>query len=233
MRRVPTCPAAALALLALVMPAAGQGVDPGIVRSLAGSWLVAPLNGAPGCRVTLVASQAVGGHGLTPGPECATRVPVLATAAAWHPVGGISLLDAARRPLIRFEESEDASYSAAEPAPGYVLVRAPAGVDRVATAADVFGDWVMRRPDGEVVCRVHLSNRPPPRGQESYAVRVAAQGCQTGVTRLRLASWRIEAPKLVLYGVDGNSLSFLRTATGFTKDPAEGGRPLLMERSGR
>jgi hypothetical protein len=233
MRRLPTCPAAVLALLALALPAAGQGVDPGISRSLAGSWLVAPLNGAPGCRVTLAVSPAPGGHGLTLAPDCATRVPVIATAAAWHPVDGLSLLDATRRPLLRFIENEDASYSAAGPAPGYVLVRAPAGVDRVASAADAFGDWVMRRPDGETVCRIHLSNRPPPGGAESYAVRVTAQGCQAGVTRLRLASWRIEAPKLVLYGLDGNSLSFLRTATGFVKDPAEGGRPLVMERTGR
>lgn len=233
MRHVLAAVAALLSAAVLAPPARAQAVDPRIVQSLAGDWLVAPMSGAPGCRVTLAAGPAIGGHGLTLAADCAAKVAVIAGAAAWHPVGGFSLLDAARRPLLRFTENEDASYSAGEPAPGYVLVRAPAGVDRVASAADAFGDWVMRRPDGEFVCRIHLSNRAPPGGQESYAARVMAQGCQPGVTRLRLASWRIEAPKLVLYGLDGNSLSFLRTAHGFIKDPAEGGRPLLMERAGR
>ncbi|WP_439573557.1 AprI/Inh family metalloprotease inhibitor [Phreatobacter sp.] len=233
MRRALTAFIAFLLTGSLSLQAAGQPVDPDILRSLAGSWLVAPINGAPGCRVRLGAEPAIGGHALELEPDCAAKVPAIASAAAWHPVGGLTLISATRQPLLRFTENEDASYSAPEPAPGYVLVRAPAGVDRVANAGDAFGDWVMRRPDGEVICRVHLSNRPPPGGQESYAVRVTAQGCQTAVTRLRLASWRVEAPKLVLYGLDGNSLSFLRTATGFMKDPAEGGRPLLLERAGR
>ncbi|MDP3546288.1 MAG: AprI/Inh family metalloprotease inhibitor [Phreatobacter sp.] len=224
---------AALTLLVMGfgLPAGAQGIDPGILRSLAGTWLVAPADGAPGCRITLATTQAIGGYGLTVSPACAQRVPAIANAAAWSPVEGISLIDPARRTLLRFRENEDASYSAMEPAPGFVLVKAPEGTDRVPNARDAFGDWVLRRPDGEVVCRLHLSDRPPPGGQESYAVRVPAQGCQPAVTRLRLASWRIEAPKLVLYGLDGNSLSFLLTATGFTKDPAEGGRPLLMERA--
>ncbi|MGU9979197.1 AprI/Inh family metalloprotease inhibitor [Phreatobacter sp. HK31-P] len=226
---------AALTLLVMAfgLPAGAQGIDPGILRSLAGTWLVAPADGAPGCRVTLATTPAIGGYGLAVSPPCAQRVPAIANAAAWSPVEGISLIDPARRTLLRFRENEDASYSAMEPAPGYVLVKAPEGIDRVPNARDAFGDWVLRRPEGDVVCRLHLSDRPPPGGQESYAVRVTAQGCQPAVTRLRLASWRIEAPKLVLYGLDGNSLSFLLTATGFTKDPAEGGRPLLMERAGR
>lgn len=223
--------AVTLLILTLVAPAKAQTIDPGILATLAGTWLVAPANGEPGCRITLATTQTIGGYALTQAPDCAQRFPAIADAAAWHPVEGISLIGPTRQPLLRLRENEDASYSAMEPAPGYVLVRAPEGIDRVPNARDAFGDWVMRRPGGEVLCRVHLANRPPPGGQESYAVRVTAQGCQPAVTRLRLASWRIEAPKLVLYGLDGNSLSFLLTPTGFAKDPAEGGRPLVLERA--
>ena len=219
-----------LLTLALAAPSQAQGIDPSILRTLAGTWLVAPANGEPGCRVTLATTTSIGGYGLTTSPDCARRVPVIADAAAWHPVDGLSFLGPTRQTLLAFRENEDASYSAMEPDPGYVLVSAPDGVDRVPNARDAFGDWVMRRPGGEILCRVHLSDRPPPGGQESYAVRVTPQGCQASVTRLRLASWRIEAPKLVLYGLDGNSLSFLLGPAGFTKDPAEGGRPLVLER---
>ena len=225
--------AIALLLLSFTVPAGAQGINPAILRALAGTWLVAPADGTPGCRVTLQTTPAIGGYRLSPSPACAQRVPAIADAVAWNPVDGISLSDPTRRILLRFRENEDASYSTTEPAPGYVLVRAPEAIDRVPHARDAFGDWVLRRPGGEVVCRIHLSDRPPPGGQESYAVRVIPQGCQSAVTRLRLASWRIEAPKLVLYGVDGNSLSFLLTPSGFAKDPAESGRPLLMERAGR
>jgi hypothetical protein len=225
--------AVSLLILALAAPVQAQGIDPSILRSLAGTWLVAPANGEPGCRITLGTDTSIGGYSLTTAPDCARRVPAIADAAAWHPVEGISLIGPTRQTLLKFRENEDASYSAMEPEPGFVLVRAPDGIDRVPSARDAFGDWVMRRPGGEILCRVHLSDRPPPGGQESYAVRVTSQGCQAAVTRLRLASWRIEAPKLVLYGLDGNSLSFLLTAGGFAKDPAEGGRPLVLERARR
>jgi len=222
-----------LLILAFTVPAGAQGIDPGILRSLAGPWLVAPASGEPGCRITLSTATTIGGYGLTVAADCAQRVPAIAAAAAWSPVDGISLTGPTRQTLLRFRENEDASYSAMEPAPGFVLVRSSEGIDRVPHARGAFGDWVLRRPDGETVCRIHLSDRPPPGGQESYAVRLTAQGCQPAVTRLRLTSWRIEAPKLVLYSRDGQSLSFLLTATGFAKDPGEGGRPLLMERARR
>lgn len=226
------CHALVLAL-GLAGPASAQGIDPDVLRSLAGSWLVAPADGRPGCRITLATRTTIGGHGLTAAPDCAARLPLVAQAAAWSPMEGLRLFDPTRRLLLQFRENEDASYSAMEPDPGYVLTRAPDGVDRVPNARDAFGDWVMKRPDGEVVCRVSLLNRPPPGGQESFAVRVTAAGCQPGVLRLKLVSWRIEAPKLMLYGSDGGSLSFFLGPAGFNKDPAEGGRPLVMERAGR
>lgn len=226
---------AALVLLVagLTAPAWSQGLDPGILRAMAGSWLIAPQDGRPGCRVTLQTNSTIGGYGIALGPDCARLMPRLADVAAWNPVDGLKLVDAARRNVLEFREAEDASYAAPEPSPGYALVRAPDHVTRLPMASDAFGTWVMKRPDGEVVCRIQLLDRPPPGGQESYAVRVVREGCQGAVTRLKLASWRMEMLKLVLYGLDGNSLSFVQTPAGFAKAPEEGGRPLIMERAPR
>lgn len=225
-----------LALLALALsavPAAGQGLDPAILRAMEGSWLIAPQDGQPGCRVTLRSNAIPGGYGLALGPDCAQRLPRLARIAGWNPVDGLKLIDASRRNVMEFREQEDGQYDAPEPSPGYALLRAPDHVTRLPMARDAFGTWVMKRPDGEVVCRVQLLDQPPPGGQESFAVRVVTQGCQNAVTRLKLASWRMEMLRLVLYGMDGSVLRFLQTPTGFAKAPEEGGRPLILERASR
>lgn len=223
----------ALVILALAFcaPAGAQGIDPGILRSLAGSWLLAPMNGEPGCRLTLQTTPAIGGYALSLAPDCAKLLPRLAEATAWNPHDGLHLTNAARRNVLSFHESEDASYTASGPSPGYALLRAPETVTRLPMPRDAFGAWVLKRPDGEVVCRIQLLNRPPPGGEESFAVRVTAQGCQSAITRLKLVSWRMEMLKLVLYGLDGASLRLVQTSSGFAKAPEEGGRPLLMERA--
>ncbi|MCA0316723.1 MAG: protease inhibitor Inh/omp19 family protein [Proteobacteria bacterium] len=224
----------ALLVLALTVPPAfAQGIDPAILRAMQGSWLIAPQDGRPGCRVTLRTEVIPGGYALALGPDCTQRLPRLADVAGWNPVDGLKLIDARRRNVMEFREREDGQYDAPEPSPGYALLRAPDHVTRLPMAPEAFGTWLMKRPDGEVVCRVQLLDRPPPGGQESYAVRVVAQGCQSAVTRLKLVSWRMEMLKLVLYGLDGNSLSFVQTPTGFAKTAAEGGRPLILERAPR
>lgn len=224
---------AAIALLVLTFaaPAGAQGIDPAILRSMAGSWLLAPMNGQPGCRVTLQTTTAIGGYGLSLTPDCARLLPRLGEVTAWNPHDGLHLTNAARRNVLSFHESEDASYTASEPSPGYALLRAPETVTRLPMPREAFGAWVLKRPDGEVVCRIQLLNRPPPGGEESFAVRVTAQGCQSAVTRLKLVSWRMEMLRLVLYGLDGANLRFVQTSSGFAKAPEEGGRPLLMERA--
>ena len=63
------------AILASLVSAASAQVSPEIVKATAGEWLIAAQNGRPGCRVTLSAEQAIGGHAL-----------------ATHVVNGVNLL---------------------------------------------------------------------------------------------------------------------------------------------
>ncbi|KAF0122951.1 MAG: hypothetical protein FD152_3428, partial [Xanthobacteraceae bacterium] len=214
-------------VLTFTIPAGAQGIDPAILRAMAGSWLLAPMNGQPGCRVTLSTSTTIGGYGLSLAPDCPRLLPRLSEVTAWNPTDGLHLINAARRNVLSFHESEDASYTASEPSPGFALLRAPDHVTRLPMPSEAFGSWVLKRPDGEVVCRIQLLNRPPPGGEESFAVRITAQGCQSAVTRLKLVSWRMEMLKLVLYGTDGASLRFVQTPSGFAKAPEEGGRLLI------
>jgi hypothetical protein len=94
----------------------------------------------------------------------------------------------------------------------------------------VFGAWILRRPAGPALCEVTFLDRVPPGSRESFALTLKP-GCDGAVTRLKLATWRIEGPALMLYGQDGESLGFELTASGYAKRKSEGGRPLLMERA--
>jgi Protease inhibitor Inh len=222
------------ALLTLSSAAFGQGLDPGILQALKGPWLLATDDGKPGCRMTLETAQTIGGYALTLAPDCARNLPRIADASAWSPHGGMNFSDPTRRRLFKLEEDETGIYRspAGETGPVHVLFRPNAGVDRLPTASAVFGEWVMRRPGGEVVCQVRFLDKPPPGGQESYSLSLAP-GCQQVVAKLKLATWRIETTDLLLYSPDGESLAFVPTATGFAKAAREGGRPLVLERQAR
>ncbi|MGO7917440.1 hypothetical protein ACC702_39535, partial [Rhizobium ruizarguesonis] len=43
----------------------GHGIDPDILKSQAGTYLVAPEDGASGCRLTLETGEAIGGYSVS------------------------------------------------------------------------------------------------------------------------------------------------------------------------
>jgi hypothetical protein len=109
------------------------------------------------------------------------------------------------------------------------MVRALPGVDRMPLAATVFGTHDMVRPGGPTICTLALLKTLPD-GVEGYALTLMP-GCDKAVAGLKLASWRIEGPYLMLYGPDGQSLQFVPTPRGFAKSEIEGGKPLdLLKR---
>lgn len=231
-------------LLAAVTAASGslaQALGPDAVKARAGEWLVAPDDGRPGCRVRLKADTTVGGMAASPAADCASRIPILADVEAWHMAGGITLSDAARKPVLVFTEDEPPVLKTrqgeppvlktrqGEP-PAYFMFKPNRGVDRAPHASAVFGTWQMRRPGGPNICTVAFRNRPPAGGQKGYALEIGP-ACDAAIRRLNLASWRIEDVSLVLYGSDGEGLRFAPTATGFEKVArSKGDRPLQLAR---
>ncbi len=222
-------------VVALVSTASAQ-VSPEIVKATAGEWLIAAQNGKPGCRVTLSAEPAIGGHALTIPPHCAQRLPRIARAAAWRfdGQGGLALADATRRTLIAFGEEQEGALYRGKGTPedqDIVMVKAPTGVEELPNASKIFGRWTMRRPGGADICTVTFLDKPPPGGEESYALTLSTN-CDAAVKRLKLASWRIETLDLMLYGTDGASLALTPNASGgFSKAAREGGRPLEMAKA--
>lgn len=219
------------AAVGLVPVTATAQVSDEIVKATAGDWLLAPEDGTPGCRVQLRTDEAIGGYELRPAPSCTGVRTMMITALAWRfdPSGGIAFVGPERETIVSFAEKEDGTYaSAGKPGDVLLLMKAPAGVTAVPNAKAIFGTWSVLRGGNAAICRITFSDQPPPGGQESYALALAA-GCDASLTRLKLASWRIEGLNLMLYGSDGDSFAFQPGGKGtFVADDAK--PPLVLVR---
>lgn len=220
---------AAATLMALTIPAAAQSdIDPDIIDAQTGIWLVAPIDGATGCRLTFTKDQTIGGYSVTGAENCATVLPILSETYAWtFNGGGMDLVDATRKVLARFEESEGSPWHTVD-GRALALVTPPGAIDHLPTQKTLAGDWILRRPDGELLCRIKLS----PSSDNTENGRMSPAGdCAAAVKKLRLEYWQVDTFDVTLMSGDGASLTFTIRADGnFEKIREEGGKPLLMLR---
>ena len=209
-------------------PASAQSPD--IIRGQTGEWLIVGDDGKPGCRIRLDAAKTIGGMTAVPAKDCGSRIARLADVTSWHfAESGVSLNDATRKRVMLFVEDETTLLKTrGDQVPNYLMVKAPAGIDRAPHAPAIFGTWSMHRPGGPAICTVTFRDKPPPGGEESFALAIHPQ-CDPGVRKMRLASWRIEDFSLMVYGQAGESLKFVPAQGGaFEKAASEGGPPLLL-----
>ena len=222
--------AAVLSAWLVSTPQASAQVSKDIVEATAGDWLLAPEYGRAGCRVQLRTNEVASGYELRPSPSCMGVRTMLVTVIAWRfdqANGGIAFSGPERETVIRFTEKEDGTYASdGEPGEALLLMKAPVGVTAVPNAKEIFGTWSVLGSGEAVVCRITFADQPPPGGEESYALE---DGCEAKLTNLKLASWRIEGLKLMLYGTEGESVAFQPGAKGtFVADDAK--PPLVLVR---
>jgi hypothetical protein len=220
--------------LASATLAAQAQVSKEIVEATAGDWLLAPEDGRPGCRVQLRTNEAIGGYELRPSPSCMGLRTMMVAVVAWRfdeANSGIAFTGPQRETIVSFAEKEDGTYASdGDPGEVLLLVKAPAGVTAVPNAKNIFGTWSVLKAGGGALCRITFAEDPPPGGEESYALKLD-EACDASLTKLKLASWRIEGLNLMLYGTDGESLSFAPSDTGtFITDATP---PLMLVRQKR
>lgn len=209
--------------------AAGD-IDPAIVAAQTGHYLVAPVDGKDGCRISLTPDETIGGYAVTGSESCATTLPSIAEVAAWNfgENGSVLLIDVLRKVRARFEESEGAPLlTDGKDGPKLALVPAADGISHLPAPANMKGAWQMKRPGGTTVCHVTFADGADSNG--NFALTVA-DPCDTAVTTLRLQSWQASGLGITLLGDGGSSLAFTATASGFEKNRSEGGKPLLLVR---
>lgn len=222
-----------MAALVLAIPAARGAPEAGdILGGSVGHWLIAPENGDPGCHVMLEKAEVIGGNALTLAPECAANMPAFAeAAAAWRfAPDGLVIADATRKAILTFQETEWGTYATiGEPGTRVLLTKAPASVNSVPNAKNLFGAWSLSDAAGNALCSVDLKDGPPPGGEESFGLSLDA-ACADSIKALKLASWRIEEMSVVLYGTDGESLVFSPGENGAWGTAPDGPGPFLLRR---
>lgn len=219
------------ALLSGAAPSYSQDVSPDILKSQLGEWLIVTDDGKPGCRIKLEARRTIGGMVAVPAADCASRLPKVGAVTSWRfAQPGISLNDATRKRILLFTEDETTLLKTRdETRPVHFMVQAKPGIDRAPHAPALFGRWAMQRPNGSPLCHVTFGDKPPPGGEESFALTVDPT-CDPAIKRLKLENWRIEDVSLMLYGNGGESSLRFDPAPGgaFSKAESEKGRPLLL-----
>ena len=93
-----------------LMPMDIACVDPDMLKSIYGPWVIADQSGGKRCNVVLKDEPTIGGSVIDVDPGCATIFPVMADIAAWRLMESwaIYLVDAERKTRIRFTTPDDA-----------------------------------------------------------------------------------------------------------------------------
>lgn len=102
------------------------GVDPDLLKSFYGPWVISNQAGDKTCKVDLKDESTIGGSVIDFDPGCAKVFPVMDNIAAWRLMEGwgIDLVDATRKTVIRFT-TPDAEYVASPEIDGIFTIVQP------------------------------------------------------------------------------------------------------------
>lgn len=194
----------AAAALTAATPAFAQEA---MVKEMAGTWQILPVDGTAGCTIQLTAIHAgVESWKAAPAPDCPTKVPDATRVVAWKLDGDTQLIDAAGKPRMTFVEDETALPTSPDLTnPKYYLVPAIAGYSHIPQAKEWGGSWKILRKAGPS-CTIILDVAPEK--------RVDASGCPKGGSVAKLRTWSLEDMRLMLWGPDDQLLAFSPAGNG-------------------
>lgn len=92
-----------------LMPMGTDGVDPDMLKSMYGKWIVTDESDKKHCDVVLKDEETIGGSVIDVDPNCAKLFPVMGEIAAWRLMEswGIDFVDATRKTRVRFTMPDD------------------------------------------------------------------------------------------------------------------------------
>ena len=109
-----------------LVPMDVTSVDPAMLKSFHGPWMIADASGAKTCKVVLKDEPAIRGSVIDIDPDCAKTFPIMNEIAGWRLMEnwGIDLIDATRKTRIRFT-TPDAAYIADPEIDGIATILQP------------------------------------------------------------------------------------------------------------
>jgi hypothetical protein len=242
----------ACCLSLLAASAAAQGTappgkpDPVEVRNLSVSYELTNADSTLRCPIALEQKPAGRGLFLNYDREfCRSRFGFLGEVSAWLPgiAGAILLVAPDGRIVTEFTEGVGGVYEAIREGDGVYFLANLQFVDPAERiqAKDLFGEWLLARPDTPPEgAKVNPKAPPPPKpctlaltdevvGDQLFNLRIQPP-CDTALVPAGLQSWQLERGDIVLRFVNGDSLRFEKAEdTRWSKVP-EKPRPLVLSR---
>lgn len=92
-----------------LLPMDTGGVDPDMLKSMYGRWVVTDESEKKRCDVVLKGEETIGGSAIDVDPGCEKLFPVMGEITAWRLMEswGIDLVDATRKTRVRFTTPDD------------------------------------------------------------------------------------------------------------------------------
>jgi hypothetical protein len=101
---------------------------------------------------------------------------------------------------VQFSEVEDSIFEAPTPGVGVLFLQNPAAAPAPAkSAAQVAGNWMLKRGDGAVLCQLVLTETVL---KDGFALKLEP-GCEASVARLGFTQWRLDREELLLVPARG------------------------------
>lgn len=222
----------------LVAPANAQSPstpakpDPADVRALAAKYELTNADSSLKCPMVLEQRPASRGLLLAfDRRQCTSLFGFLGEVSAWMPgvAGAILFLAADGRTVAEFTEGVGGVYEAIRENDGVYFLANLQFVDpsQQVQIADLFGEWVLSRPDGSAICRLTLTNEVA--GNEIYTAQ-ANSDCDPAIVRFGIVHWQLDRGDVVLRSREGQPLRFEHQEGGIWAKVPEKPQPLLLSR---
>jgi hypothetical protein len=224
--------------LALAVPATAQIMapegppDPVEVRNLASNYELTNADATLRCPVALDVKPAGRGLQLSFDRDvCDSRFGFLGEVRAWVPgiAGAILMIAADGRIVTEFTEGVGGVYEAIRENDGVYFFANQQFVDpseRV-QIADMYGDWIISRPDGPEICRITLTEKVA--GDELLALQIHPE-CDATIVQAGLSAWQLQRGDVVLRSENDALLRFERNEEKVWMKIPEKPQPLILSR---
>ncbi len=220
--------------------------DPVEVRNLSAAYELTNADSTLRCSIVLEPRPAGRGLFLNYNREvCHPRFGFLGEVTAWLPgiAGAILFVAPDGRIVTEFTEGVGGVYEAIRENDGVYFLANQQFVDPAERiqAQDLFGEWLLARPDAPVEgTKANPKAPPPPKpctlalteevvGDQLFALRVQPP-CDPALVPAGLQAWQFERGDIVLRFANGDSLRFEKSENDVWNKVPEKPRPLILSR---